>query len=116
MNTMNSITFENKIYNFLHMAKCMSIDEFHDLPEEVQDRYLSWSKAQFEFERAAILLKRAGGLSGVAKTMAMKEVTALEMSFANYWIESFRSKCRRSYRSSDSLSSMTTSSSDVQEY
>ena len=52
---------EKRIYCFKVMAKCMTIDEFHRLPEDVQEKYLTWSMEQFLRERHAILIERAGG-------------------------------------------------------
>ena len=72
-------------YNFKKMAKCMTITEYHNLPEEVQDRYLTWSMEQFLRERAAFELEKAGGITGVAKTIALKKVSCLQAPESTAW-------------------------------
>ena len=67
-----------KVYRFKVMAKCMTIDEFHRLPEEVQDKYLTWSMQQFLRERKAILIERAGGVAVIARQLANARVMNLE--------------------------------------
>ena len=61
------------------MAKCMTIDEFHRLPEDVQEKYLTWSMEQFLRERHAILIERAGGVATIAKQLV--EARALDFDY-----------------------------------
>lgn len=93
-----------KVYNFMHMARSMTINEFYDLPENVQDRYLTWSKEQFERERAQILFERAGGVPGIARTKAMTEIAWLETIMVWSWAPAHISSFRKTERRSEGLS------------
>ena len=70
---------EKRVYCFKVMAKCMTIDEFHRLPEDVQEKYLTWSMEQFLRERHAILIERAGGVATIAKQLV--EARALDFDY-----------------------------------
>ena len=76
-----------KVYRFKVMAKCMTIDEFHRLPENVQEKYLTWSMQQFLRERKAILIERAGGVAAIAKRLA----NAKAMNLDYYMMGNYRS-------------------------
>ena len=65
----------------------MTIDEFHRLPEDVQEKYLTWSMQQFLRERRAILIERAGGVAVVAKQV----VEARAMHFDYFMSGNYRS-------------------------
>ena len=86
-----------KVYNFKVMAKCMTIDEFHRLPEDVQEKYLTWSMQHFLRERRAILIERTGGVAVVAKQLV--EARAMHFDYlmsGNYG--SLRLRTRRGNR------------------
>ena len=68
-----------KVYSFKVMAKCMTIDEFHRLPEDVQEKYLTWSMQQFLRERRALLIERAGGVAVIAKQLV--EARAMNLDY-----------------------------------
>ena len=94
----------------------MTIEDFHGLPANVQDMYLSWSKRQFEKERAAFLYEKAGGVTGLARMNALQELSSLEDSFGPSWIPAYRCNTRRSDRLMSSVNSMVSLSPDVQQY
>lgn len=101
-------------YNFKKMAKCMTITEYHDLPEEVQDRYLTWSMEQFLRERTAIELERAGGIAGIAKANALKRASCLQVPENTAWNPALYSSWKKVEKYSES--SMFSDKDEVKSY
>lgn len=101
-------------YNFRKMAKCMTIEEYHELPEAVQDRYLTWSMEQFLRERAAIELERAGGTVAVARAEALKKVSAFDDPKSMAWNPALYTTWRKIDRIPESQ--MFSDKASVQEY
>ncbi|KAG0665768.1 hypothetical protein C6P45_000408 [Maudiozyma exigua] len=101
-------------YNFKKMAKCMTITEYHNLPEEVQDRYLTWSMEQFLRERAAIELERVGGIAGSAKAIALKKAAGLQVPESTAWNPAFYSSWKKVEKCSES--SMFSGKDEVKSY
>ena len=101
-------------YNFKKMAKCMTITEYHNLPEEVQDRYLTWSMEQFLRERAAFKLEEVGGIASAAKIVALKKVASLKAPESTAWNPALYSNWKKVEKCSENV--MFSDKNEVKSY